>query len=424
MRKFNIFSEVSILGLIFEVSAISVILFFIAYLSNKSDPLLINSNINLVLMLVSIITLYYGFFAGIILIIVIFIILCYSYKNFQYNFFINNLIFVLIFSEFHFFWNKTLMKLKKENSYLNLKFDKYIKTFYTLKISHDQLEKSYILKPNSFRNIMLEIKKLYINKPESSYEEMLILLAKNYGIRRGSIYKVYGNSYIKMFSVNTNKGLNTESNVFKNAIENKKTSFLSEFNNINNDDYLSVIPGCDTENNIRLLLTLEDMHFMEFNKDNIFSISIVLDYFSDYVFNIDENKKLILSYPYCPENILIEIKRMAYFKKKLGITSIIVMMVLKDITVPIDDISIAVSKRLRAIDIICNKENNMFILFPFSSYSNIVAVIDKIENIIRSSFTFNNEKLNYKIIEIIPDYIKTIEYLNKMNHGNTDVKHI
>ncbi|MEF3280069.1 MAG: hypothetical protein K6357_03790 [Elusimicrobiota bacterium] len=410
MRKFRIFSEISILGLIFELLLISFVFFSIGYISNKADPLLINSEINILLILICVITLFYGLFSGVIVMAVVGFGLYYFYKPFPYNYFVNNLFFMLIFSEFHFFWNRTIKKLEKQNKYTELKLGELTRNFYALKLSHDQLEKSYILKPNSLRNTLQQIKNLYLNNDSVSYEELLTIISKNYGIKKASLYLYKNGNYENVSSLGDKKTLNKDSRVFKDAIETMSPSYLSKFEDLKLD-YLCVIPSYDSNENLRMLLVIEDMQFLQFNKDTIFSIWVILNYFSDFISHISLAEEMIRKYSQCPSNLLVEIKRLANIRKKLELKSLILMIKVNKTGVSIDDIIFLISKNLRGMDIICYKNNMIFILFPLVSYSNIQPVIEKIENQILERFSFGKESFSYKVLEVLDDPYKTADYI-------------
>ena len=410
MRKLNLFSEISILGLIFELILISFVFFSLGYISNKADPLLINSQINILLILVSVITLFYGLFSGILIMAAIALGLHHFYNPFPYNYFVNNLLFMLIFSEFHYFWNRTLKKLYKQNEYAEAKLFELSRNFYALKLSHDQLEKSYILKPNSLRNILNQIKNMYLQNPASAYQELLTVVAKNYGLRKASIFTFKNGKFEKAADYGGEKPLNEDSRVFIDAIESKAPSYLSKFQDLKKD-YLAVLPAYDSNDNLNFVLTVEDMQFLQFNKDTIFSIWVVLNYFSDFISATVYGKELIAGYPHCPADFLVEIKRLANIRKKLDLKSLILIVKVKKSGVSVEDINSFISKNLRGMDLTCFKDETLFILFPLVSYSNIQPVIEKIEKQTSERFALSSGDFSYKVLEVMADPKKTADYI-------------
>lgn len=185
-KSISIYSDVSIVALVFETIVLSIFFLSITYLTNKYDPLMIKEDINILLIFTSVITLFYGLIGGLITITITGLFIYKLYNPFPINYFINILLFMLIFSEFHYFWQRKIKRYQGEIDYLNLKFSELTKAFHSLKLSHDQMEKIYITKVKSLRNIINDIKKLYSIKPENAYEELFSIIVKNYGIRKAS----------------------------------------------------------------------------------------------------------------------------------------------------------------------------------------------------------------------------------------------
>jgi hypothetical protein len=411
MRKNYAFSEISVIGLVFEVILISFVFLFISYFSNKTDPLFLNYDINLLLILVSVVTLYYGLLASVILLVIFGISFYIFYSPFPIYKYLNLVLFSLIFSEFHYFWNRIIDKIKNENKYIESKFSELNKNFYFLKLSHDQIEKSYIIKPQSLRNTINQIKKIYLEKPDNAFEEILTVISKNYGIKSAAIFSFDGN-FQKISSINFNESLNEESLVLNDAIEKKTISYLSKFDD-HIYDYLAVIPAYDSDDNLRFVMVIKEMQFLNFTKDNLSSIWVILNYFSDFINGIDYAKDIIKENPHCPPDFIVEIKRLSYLRKKLEIKSMILVIKFKEIFINLEDINNFISRNLRAMDISCYKEDSIHIIFPFNSYSNIEVVMDKIERQLKERFGLKENDFRFMVFEVLPDYYKTIEWIVK-----------
>lgn len=322
------------------------------------------------------------------------------------------MLFMLIFSEFHFFWNRMINKLKIQNEYLEEKMKELTKNFYLLKLSHDQLEKSYILKPTSLRNTITQIKNLYIQDPFKAYQELITIISKNYGVKKSAIFSYEDGRFEKEADLNFNEDLNEDSVVLNESIETKSVSYLSKFEDLKND-YLSAITACDSLGNLKFVFIIKDMQFLQYTKDNLFSIWVIINYFADFITHIENEKDIITKHQSCPNEFIIEIKRVAYIRKKLDLKSFVLVLKFKELSVPVDDITQLLSKNLRGMDMICSKNNGIIILFPFVSYSNIETIIEKIKKQISDRFYLNENIVSYKVFEVFKDYEKNLEYLIK-----------
>ncbi len=417
MKKTSFFEEISIFGLIFEIIIISSVFFFLAYISNSADPFFIKSEINIILILVAVITLFYGLVAGIILIALIGTGLYYFYKPFPLNYFMNITLFMLIFAEFHFYWNRTAKKLKKQLEYFEGKLQELVKVFYLLKLSHDQLEKSYILKPVSLRNTLNHIKQLYNQSPFKAYEEVLSVISKNYGIKSAAIFSYNDGKFLKEFVINFEEDLNEESEVLNKAIEIESVSYLPKFEDLRND-YLAVIPAYDSSENLRFILVIKEMQFLNYTQDTLFSVWVILNYLADYMSHIDFAKDLIETHPACPSDVIVEIKRLSFMRKKLDLKSYAILINIKDSPTSVEDISQHISKLLRGGDLICNNGDFIVLILPFVSYSNVESVIEKIKFLISDRFYIKQNNISIKVFEILADYKKTIKYLISTTGAN------
>ena len=411
MKKNIAFSELSIVGLVFEVVLISFVFISISYFANRSDPLFLKSELNIALILVSVITLFYGLLSGLITITLIGTALYFFYKPFPFQYFANILLFMLIFSEFNYFWNRAITKLRKQNEYLETKINTLIKNFYLLKLSHDQLEKSYILKPTSLRNVLDHIKKLYIQKPMDAYNELLTIVSKSYGIKKSAIFSYRDGSFYNEASLNSDGKLNEESKVLNDAIETKSVSYLSKFEDMKKD-YLAVIPAYDRSDNLCFIMTIEEMQFLQFNKETLFSIWVILNYFSDFIHSVNSLKRdEAEKFSQCPIEFVAELKRVSHIRKKLGLKSFVVVLKFLQPPVEMEDMSNILNKNLRGLDTSCIKGNSILILFPFVSYSHIESIVVKIKNQLLDRFHLKDDSVLYKALEVDGHYQKTLEQI-------------
>lgn len=266
------------------------------------------------------------------------------------------------------------------------------------------------MKPNSLRNVLNQIKNIYLQNPSHAEEELLTIIAKNYGIKKAALFAKNEKSFSLSYSYYFTGSLNEDSRVLEDALNTKSPSYLSKFEDIKKD-YLAVLPAYDASDKLNSIMVIEDMQFLHFNKDTIFSVWVILNYFSDFKSQADYSSDLIKKYPHCPSDFLVEIKRLSHIKKKLGIKSLILVVKINKSGVETEDINSFISKNLRGMDMSCYKENMIFILFPLVSYSNIQPVIEKIEAQISARFSFSQGDFSYKVLDILDNPFKTADYI-------------
>ena len=140
-----------------------VILFsylLVGWLINPDDICILNGQISYILILLSVITLFHGFETGLLSISILAIFMWFFYSTFQYVEFLTALMMTLIYGQFHYYWTRRINDSEISSEYKSTKLDELSKSFYALRISHDQLEKNYVIKPMSLRNTILQIKEL------------------------------------------------------------------------------------------------------------------------------------------------------------------------------------------------------------------------------------------------------------------------
>ncbi len=280
-------------------------LFFLAigYIISPSDICLIEKNTPYLIVFIAVITLFHGFESAFIATFILSIAMWIFYPQFPYNHFLTLLLMGMLFSEFHYFWTKKIRELKIDNDYKSQKLNELSKAFYTLKISHDQLEKNYVLKPMSIRNAIEEIGK---KEKKDIFPNFLYLLEKSFNLSSGFIvYKddIYNeddfdenNSSIRYTTTYHEYKINDLLNEYliERAFQLKQPIYISDvsgnpnFDSHQNSNFLAVLPAIYNKN-IVAFLVIEDMPFMSFNRENLISIAILLEYIT---INFHKNKLL------------------------------------------------------------------------------------------------------------------------------------
>ena len=287
-----------------ETFVIVCIYLLIGYSINSNDICLLNGKVSYILILLSIITLFHGFENGLFALGLIAIAIWYFYPVFEYIEFLVALMMTLIFSEFHYYWTKKIREAELNANYSGTKLDELTKGFYTLKISHDQLEKNYVVKPMSIRgsieqivneNLKIKENSSIDDKNKAYYKNFLLLLEKSFNVQRAFVVYMTEGDHKKSFSEeNTTLSFGTTSQKYESetifndylvdkALNRKKPVYVSdekgEPNTDNTSKFITVIPSIQHDEVVSLLV-IEKMPFMAFNRENLTSISILLEYFT------------------------------------------------------------------------------------------------------------------------------------------------
>ena len=296
-----------------ETVVIVTIFLLVGYSTTPNDICLIQQKIPYLIFLLSVLTLFHGFESGFIAMGILSGAMWLFYQKFPYIDFLILLMMILIFSEFHHYWTKKIRELKIGNDYKASKLNELSKAFYSLKISHDQLEKNYVVKPMSIRNAIEQIVKVNkqididdINAINSErYKNFMSLLQKSFNMQSVLIIhklnQIHDKSISLQNSIITHSSNHTdydEAEIFDEyliakAIDYKKPIYISDeagnpaFKEHQNSKFLAAIPSI-YNNELVAILAIEAMPFMAFNRENLTSIAILLEYLSFSIIKKDE----------------------------------------------------------------------------------------------------------------------------------------
>ncbi|MDF1877475.1 hypothetical protein JHD47_06560 [Sulfurimonas sp. SAG-AH-194-L11] len=407
----------------------------IGYLIDSTDICMLNSDVSFILILLAVITLFHGFENGILALSILAIAMALFYPRFLYIEFLVALMMTLIFSEFHYYWTQKIKKAEIQAQYRGTKLDELSKAFYTLKISHDQLEKNYVIKPMSIRNsieyiinqkISIDEDESIVNKQEEYYNNFLTLLEKSFNVNSALIIhkknidddSVYLDENNSVFSYTTLCEKRTPQMILEDflvdkAISRKTPIYISDdlgeptVTNDINSLYLAAIPALES-NKITSVLVIEKMPFMSFNRENLTSISILLEYFSIEISKKDllsrENELSLVE----DESFQYEFERMKYLYKKFDVNSILLVLRI-DNELQATRVYERILKMLRSLDMVTLVRNKGYfyitLLFPLHDKAAALGYLNRLLHTLEEE---KDKKFNYMTF----DLSKT-ELLNK-----------
>ena len=252
------------------------IFIFIGFFIDPQDPLLIKYHAFYVVTLITILTLFHGLISAILCICIAALVFNFGYSEFPTRFFLQLTVLVLIIGQFHYLWAKKQLQNKSVLAYKIAKLDEVSNAFYTLKISHDQIEKNYVFKPMSLRSNVLEIKNSFKDK-EDYVKHFLGLLENSFFVTKSELCfvekgKVYG-SGDPTFS----KEINVTDLMLKKVLSDKKSVYVNSFTN-EQTEYIAVIPAL-YHSEVKAVLLIKSMPFLAFNRDSLSTISVLFNYF-------------------------------------------------------------------------------------------------------------------------------------------------
>jgi len=388
----------------------------IGYLIDSNDICMLNMDVSFILILLAVITLFHGFENGVLALSILAVSMALFYPVFAYIEFLVALMMTLIYSKFHYYWGQKIKTAEIQANYRGAKLDELSKSFYTLKISHDQLEKNYVIKPMSIRNSIeyiinqkdvIDKDDSIVNKQEAYYNQFLSLLEKSFNVNSALIIhkkniddeSVYLNEQNSIFSYGTLAEKRIAQVILEDflvdkAISRKTPIYISDdfgeptVTNDINSFYLAAIPALSSEK-IASVLVIERMPFMSFNRENLTSISILLEYFSIEIAKKDllshENELTLVE----DEAFQYEYERMKHLYKKFEVNSIILVLRM-DNELQATRVYERILRMLRSLDMVTLVRNQGYyyitLLFPLHDKAVAIGYLNRL------LFTLEEEK--------------------------------
>jgi hypothetical protein len=401
-------------GYIETVVIVSVYL-SIGYIINPQDICILDSKVSFILIVITVITLFHGIENGILAVFIFAFFMWMFYKHFPYLDFLQILLMTMIYGSFYYYWTRKIKNAEVEANYKAVKLNELSRAFYTLKISHDQLEKNYVIKPMSIRNSIeallsdREIKRLNLKqKTEKYYMKFLELLEKSYNIQQSLIiYKLNDQEEhdedlsIKNSSVlfSTKSSIYNKKDLFKDYLIEKSlhrniSVYVSDENgepsaeHRENSKFIASLPVKINDKTIALLV-IENMPFMSFNRENLTSIAILLEYIvieirKNDLLRMHNDLKLDMDKEY-----LFEYRRMSYIYNKYRTNSVNTVLRIQN-ALQAKRMYEKITMMLRSLDLATfNEVEGVFyitILFPLHDKSAAIGFINRLRN------TLNDEQ--------------------------------
>jgi hypothetical protein len=384
-EKVSIFQRVHKYGLL-ETFIIITVFFIGAYTFNPHDVCLLNSNIPYLLIILAVITLFHGFESGVLAIGMIAFVMWFFYPVFQYVDFLILFMMTLIFSQFHYYWTTRIREAELTSEYKNIKLNELSKAFYTLKISHDQLEKNYVTKPMSLRDSLISIRELH-DSEEGRYSAFLTLLEKSFSVEVASISMLNKDEESQTFErITATEDMENEDDDFedllvKEVLELNRPAYISN-GHINESKYIAVIPVIKKDAVLALLL-IKTMPFMSFNRENLTSIAILFEYF----YNEFIKEELIVEYGNYltvleDREFKFELYRLYELYNLYKVDSTIFVLKFKNEIFALKVYEI-INNILRSLDMVTYiEQNNAFyvtLLFPFADESTSYGFLERLK---------------------------------------------
>ena len=386
---------------------------FVGYLIDNKDPILLNYEIVYIAFILIIVTLFHGIANGLFSLFFLALVMKYFYPIFPTEPFLNISIVVLILGEFHYFWNKKILQNSSKNAYLRNKLDELSNAFYTLKISHDQLEKNYVFKPMSLRNSIRVLKDSY-ESGENYNKEFLTLLQKSFSVSEAELYIANDSKLYLWNDTNFENSLDIQDSMLEMALEKKSPIYVSSDEVENNSEYLAVIPGV-SNTRVKGVLLIKKMPFLSFNKDTLITISVLISYFLDELEKWDTIELSRKKNNFIDASYQFELDRLSRLYKDFDVESTVLVIKTKDELLA-HLIEEKLVKSLRSLDISTAYKSEEFnvisVLFPFADDASARGFLVRLFKLLK--LQEDDERISFSFFDI-----SKLEIINRYSEVRT-----
>lgn len=405
----SIYKEVNIKFLIIEIIIFILIIYVIGYFTNKEDPLFVNSGLNFLfhLLPLSIITLFYGMFAGLVYFSLFSGVSFLIYGSLNYTYYLSLLLFLLIFSEFWFYWSKRLKEYRERYIYADEKLRDMARSLLLVKLSHDQLEKFYVTKPVSIRKLILDIRKdILSNKDKHEVlKRVFDVVVANFNLEKAGLFELdEKNNLIHRLNTGGLTEVDKDDSLVKHAIEDQNITYITQIIKEEYTKYICVIPFFENSE-VKYLLVIERMPFLNLNLDTLLSINLIIEYVLREFSDLKMIGGIYKQFREFGSEFLKEMERMYHMYNKFGIESAVVYMYINNLEETLPDI---VMGNTRALDVSTKLEftsenfQGVAILLPFTDLYGANIFIKRVLDILRERFSreYVEKNIKYKVFKI------------------------
>jgi len=382
-----------------ETIFLSVITLLFCYYLSPQDPLLVHAQFPWLWLLPVLIALRHGRLSGLLATIMIVLAAMqtvystlFSWDSYQI-WLLGGITLTLICAEYHSFWLRRQYGLKRKEQYLDTRIKSLSNAYGILRLSHDYLEESLIIKPATLRESFMNLRQLLMKYGGKLNEEIagqyMELLAYNADLNSAALYLCHGKQWDKnpIAFIGENVPLLLDDVLVKRCLSKRQTSYIA-INLLDHNEtsaYLAVIPFQAADDRLLGLLIVSEMPFLVLNKETLKKLTMLLSYIADEVWASQQAIALQKIYPDCPSMFASELIKLYHLWKIGHLDSAIVTLRLQPNPQREDIISFLIQEK-RALDIIWQTTQGdeivLTTLMPLTDQSMLLGYLQRIRRLL------------------------------------------
>ena len=241
-------------------------------------------------------------------------------------YFLGGLILVMLVGEFSSLWQARTRRAETVQLYLDQRMEHLTRQHYLLRLSHDRLEQELIGRPMSMRDALSGLQQAGRGEDQNP-QALLRLLAQFCQLESAAIHAVHAGRLLAQapVSIGAYGTLQESDPLVLQALDTGKLCHISQIQNGQQEtSYLVAAPLVDLAGEAYGLLVVQDMPFFALQEENLQTLQLLLNYYTDGLSTDALAQPLMQQVPDCPPRFAFELQRLAHIHASARVSSIIV----------------------------------------------------------------------------------------------------
>lgn len=374
--------DVSLRVAVIEVLGLVAAFSILGYAFYPQDPLLFHWPFPPAFLLVIVIALYWGVLAGLLAVFLLLLASQLLYGGVFVEKFLWCFIVAVVSGEFRFYWQRRMNEAEARVQYYKERLDSLKKHFAFLKLSHDQLENNYVLRPYSLRRALEELKQQLTCEEDAwkAAKFLLLILNRDFTVYRAAIYRgslEKGFTMLACTSEEDVEELDVSDPMVQEALRLQEVHYVSwgvlEKFPERTPRYLAVIPW--KLHDEVYLLVIRDMAFVHLNDEVMHYLYLLLSFVFEEICRTRSEHRLSVSEDLA--EFVQEAKRAFRFYREFGVDSTIVLLGVPEKDPSFEDI---LRGKLRTLDVFCRlQEGKAAVLLPLTNSAGARGFLERLQ---------------------------------------------
>lgn len=302
----------------------------LAYMLQRNDPLLIDSQYPWLWLLATIFALRYGALLGVLAGLCIMAAWWLLYDPAQYpvptRLFAGGMIQLVVVGHCSDLWIGRLRRLNGANDYLDDRLSSLITNHYLLRASHEHMEREMLGRPATLRDAVAQLRVAARAKEDThdvpDAQQLLDYVATICRVDQAAIFRVTGGDIdpSALASVGADFVLVLDDSLLLACVESQQLTHLRSPDS-ENSAYIACVPIIANERGLIAVLVVRGMPFLALNTDNLQLLRTLSNYYVDGLSQTALVKGIHQRVPACPEEFALELGRVARMTNEAGIPS-------------------------------------------------------------------------------------------------------